>query len=367
MKETLNTSNKHILKLQLGAAMHNVSAAASALKRKVVGETEFSPDTIIDLSKHRMNMYQEGAEPKAEATLFNEFIENNPNTVRKKKDFVNTSDRYLGDKKIRLDRIRKFYGVENNQFKVGDLKDFSDETSIVPVRNRFGLVDSVAYNKPNPDSQRIIKEFNDSKDSHDQEILATLRKHQKLINSNDANNSVFDYKNFVKYRYNTENLYKKNPNIKIGDTQLAQQAKRVSELQNTEGVTYYSNKRAIPKQFIERSTPKMIYTAPNTGKSFFVSQKGTPDEKYANKLMEIIRQNGPIAPILLDNGRYSKWLPNQSENPNPIESYTENDFVRKNKAIFYIEGNNQIASHKQGGQLNKFDLSNILSIWKYKD
>ena len=94
-----------------------------------------SKDTVIDISDKKMDYAKVNENKDGKVILGGEFIEETNNSVRKVKDWINADSLdTFGDKKIKTKDINKFYGVENNKFKVGTLKDFDKETEVVPVR-----------------------------------------------------------------------------------------------------------------------------------------------------------------------------------------------------------------------------------------
>ena len=94
-----------------------------------------SKDTVIDISDKKMDYAKVNENKDGKVILGGEFIEEANNSVRKVKDWIDVDSLdTFGDKKIKTKDINKFYGVENNKFKVGTLKDFDKETEVVPVR-----------------------------------------------------------------------------------------------------------------------------------------------------------------------------------------------------------------------------------------
>ena len=81
------------------------------VKNKLSSESDGTFINLSDKNVSRINGNTKGVK----TILANEFVENNKNTVRKKKDFVNTTDTLLGDKKIPLSKISTFYGIEDGK------------------------------------------------------------------------------------------------------------------------------------------------------------------------------------------------------------------------------------------------------------
>jgi hypothetical protein len=68
--------------------------------------------------------------------LFNEFVEHPDNaTIRKAEWYKNNPDALVSDKHFPVSNFNKFAGIENGHFKLDDLHNFSDTTTIIPVRN----------------------------------------------------------------------------------------------------------------------------------------------------------------------------------------------------------------------------------------
>jgi hypothetical protein len=91
---------------------------------------------VIDLTDKKVSIINKNS-PNNKSILFNDFIEEKKNTIRKKKDFVNTTDTLLGDKNIPLSKISTFYGIENGKLKAGPLSSFNDTTTISPNRAKY--------------------------------------------------------------------------------------------------------------------------------------------------------------------------------------------------------------------------------------
>lgn len=88
----------------------------------------------IDLTnKHLSNV---NTKSKVNMVLANEFVETKyKNNIRKAKNFKHTTDTLIGDRRIKLSNINKFYGIENGKLKIDNIDNFSDETTVIPVRN----------------------------------------------------------------------------------------------------------------------------------------------------------------------------------------------------------------------------------------
>lgn len=102
--------------------------------KQVYNFIKYDKPIYLDLSdKYLRNVNKES---KVNAVLANDFVETKyKNNIRKAKDFKHTTDTLIGDKRIKLSNISKFYGIENGKLKINTLDKFDDETVIMPVRN----------------------------------------------------------------------------------------------------------------------------------------------------------------------------------------------------------------------------------------
>lgn len=213
----------------------------------------------------------------ANVVLTNDFVENNNNTIRKAKDFKNTNDTILGDKKIRLSNISQFYGIENGKLKVGKLNDFNDNTQVIPIRNRnVGKIKKVILKKDStPNYEYIVNKkypapglikglFNSKKAN---EILRKRIKYNKELIKNKVKTNDYHYR---------KNLYFINEN---NDT--------------------LNVKTDIGNAFRD----KILFSDEN-GNAIFVNRLYNDDiRNRLNRSLEEIN----LYPILVDNGRYSHY------------------------------------------------------------
>ena len=272
----------------------------------------------------------------------NEFIEKNNNTVRKAKDFKNTQDTLLGDKKINLDNISNFYGVENGKLKSGDINSFDDDTYVVPNRHKkTGKVKEILeFDEKVPPREEYKKELNKIHktiaDSHKDEYndyVNTIR------NSNGGRKPSDErlMRDFAKrYPEQEKELSKGN---KIIESTLAD-AKNHPIRKGFFGVT--ENNDTVP---IQNTGLKMMFSN-EKGNTAFVSGM----KQNREKLNEFLKEN-PSYPVMLDNGRYSHYRKDGDVNAYmAIGEKPENTYVIGAKKKAY------------GGKLNKGYNPYILNL-----
>lgn len=126
------------------------------VKNKINGD---GGGEVIDLSNKNVARIKSNTK-NVNSILTNEFVEHNDNTVRLKKDFVDTKDTLLGDRKIPLSKISTFYGIEDGKLKAGPLEIFDDSTTVVP--NRAKYVGKVREYHP---AEPTTKEYKDALDN----------------------------------------------------------------------------------------------------------------------------------------------------------------------------------------------------------
>lgn len=110
---------------------------ATYIKDKLIGVKNYLTynrvPRVIPLNE---NVQQLSPSDKADYILYNDFIEKNSNNVRKARDFKYTTDTLIGDRKIPLSNLPLFQGVVDNKLVVDSLKNFDDDTTVVPVRSK---------------------------------------------------------------------------------------------------------------------------------------------------------------------------------------------------------------------------------------
>ena len=142
--------------------IHNTKALKNTIVRKLGIKESDKPlsikDVSIDITNKPMTYAKVNQTAKGRTIIGGEFIENNPNTVRKAKDWLNANDFY-SDKNYPSKSVESFYGVENGIFKVGSASDFKPETEIVP--RRFGAENIKKAVIVNNKEMRLVNEKNE--------------------------------------------------------------------------------------------------------------------------------------------------------------------------------------------------------------
>lgn len=285
MKQAINNrknkQNKRLFSLEdINNALSYISpgiAIANYIYHKGKGiinylSSDSKKPVIINLKNK--NIRNVSKEKNVNAVLGNEFIERKHNTVRKAKDFKNTTDTLLGDKGIRLRNISQFYGVENNKLKVGSINQFNENTEVVPVRNK---------------NQGKLK---------------------KIINDTDT---IPDYTQMVESKYPALGLFKGMfmSGQKVKDYNLKRINYRNNLVKNHVPTNNYTIRRSL-KGITESGdtvtlhnnlTNKVIFTDEN-GNAIFVNK--LTDDNIRKKVNKILNAT-PLYPVMLDNGRYSHY------------------------------------------------------------
>lgn len=303
------------------------------LKNKYSG---IGDGTFIDLSNKNVSRIKSNTKG-VKTILTNEFVERNKNTIRKKKDFINTVDTLLGDKKIPLSKISTYYGIENGKLKAGPLNIFNDETIVVPNRAKYiGKIKEV--NPGKPESKEFKDAINRGVEQYNKEHgyeTDWLTKLLPFIHENPnyilLSNLVEEYgggkdahvKAIKKRREIINNLRKKYSNLGAGELPYL-----VTE--NNDTIRGYKL----------NASPKVMF-ANEKGNAVFVSNIRNPDN--INHLNKFLARN-PSYPIMIDNGRYSSYMDNF---PN-AEVYGG---LNRPDDMFIIGTTDRI-KYKEGGSIN---------------
>lgn len=136
-------------------------------KNFVKGKLNLYDPYIIDLSKENVSRITEDNHKESKSLLWNDFVENDQNSIRPAKDFINTDDNYIGDNNIPLSNISTYYGIEDGSLKAGDLSIFNPNTLVIPNRAKnIGKVQKIINNsneKTSSDSPYLaITQSNDT-------------------------------------------------------------------------------------------------------------------------------------------------------------------------------------------------------------
>ena len=131
--------------------------------------TDDQTGEVIDLTNKNVSRITPNTD-KLTAIYGNEFVENNANNIRTRKNFEHTTDTLIGDNKIRLSKISNFYGIENGKLKSGNISIFDQNSTVIPNRAKnIGKVKEIIFNDPLTEEQKdslktIWQEEEDKKD-----------------------------------------------------------------------------------------------------------------------------------------------------------------------------------------------------------
>ena len=255
--------------------------------------SEKDRSAFIDLSNKNVSRIKKNTKG-VETILTNEFVEDNDNTIKTKKQFKNTTDTLLGDKKIPLSKISTFYGIEDGKLKAGSLDDFKDETVVIPNRakNIGKVVKVIAPSKD--ETKKNYKIFRDSVsssvDAYNKERGYKpdfLTKLESLVAFQKPGpfNTLYDNTDSKEFRHvidSINNIYRPI----LNKTQL----KVINEKGDT--ISGYSL----------NATPKALF-ANEQGNAVFVSDLHDNERQLNDWLKE-----NPSYPIMVDNGRYGNFM-----------------------------------------------------------
>lgn len=322
------------------------------------------PAFFKELSNKNVQRVTEDNQNGIDYILGNNFQEDNQNDIRRKADFLNTSDTLLGDRKIPLSAISTYYGIEDGKLKAGTLDDFDDNTTVVP--NRAKNIGKIKEYHP------VSEEYKHNKISR----TGAFKLHE-MLNDSRVKEKMFDryfkqhpekekyLRQQIKDWYDIDNPTKEDlidaaydfdsdgilqdPILKeyfgMSDNLLDYAFDRNSK----PGFVVTENNDTIPNyQFNEE--PKGMFADEN-GHSIFFSGKSEDNVKQINDFLS----KYPSYPVMLDNGRYFNYT-----NNNNVNEYT-GGFMDPQKG--YIIGTEKAL----GGNLNMNDLSpNMISLWNNK-
>lgn len=244
----------------------------------------------IDLSNKRVkhikdnNIYDE--------ILFNDFVEhNNNNNIRKAKDFKNTTDTLIGDKKIPLSNMPYFIGVENGKLRIDKVNGFSDNTIIVPVRtkNREKVKEIINNEYIHYDNKNILyKKYPPATIGQQLANLFTFGYYTPREMTKEYIKNMLDYGNYLNDK-------------KIG---IPKKLNRYS-LVTTTGDT-------IPYDISLKFTNKHIFSD-EKGNAIFINNYANSSQLQKKELNEELKRT-PRYIFTPDNGRYGYTIKNTSRN-----------------------------------------------------
>lgn len=250
---------------------------------------------------------------QAGGVLWNDFVEKNDNAIREARDWRNTTDTLIGDKRIPLSNISQYYGIEDGHLKAGDLSLFGDDTRIIPIRNRnIGKVNYVGIDTvTTPDYSEIIHEKYPAPNFFERLFGIGERVTPEYIKARNEYAQSLYKTNTPATKYKT--LYKPYFLTQQGDTVYMENA----------GFKNHKNK---------------VVLSDENGNAVFV--KNLLDDNVRNSLNSKLGET-PLYPILIDNGRYSHYdlSGNVAGYRNPLDSdrsmyivgYANGGKLKKNK------------------------------------
>lgn len=302
-------------------------ASSRAVKRKI-GLEPIPATKIIDLKDKRMARFSGNTDPDSiDGILVSDFVEwNNPNNIRKVKDFRNTRDSLIGDQNIPLKEISQYWGVEDGKLKVGDLNTFRDNTTVVPKRNKnIGLVNKVRLYTPNRDSIKIYNRM--YKDAFKRDL-----KRQEDYYTQYFDSLGIEYPS----KYNPFRIWIEGLD-ELDSIQIKEFWRGFPSLEESSKIDKLRNPRI---QFVTDNGPVEATNNIGKNKMFFSNENG--DAIFVNNLQDINQEQldslnkrlraNPAYPVLVDNGRYSHYY----EKNGDYKKYISGDFHRPDETLFVI-------------------------------
>lgn len=324
-------------------AKQNVTALYNTVVRRVFGnEGNFD---MLDLSKDKLSRITSDTD-NVDKILANEFVEKNFNTIRKAKDYINTNDTLLGDKKIQLSKIKKFYGIENSKLKVDDIQNFDSNTEVVPVRTK-----GVSKIKEIIIPEKYIPTERD-KTLQDAYQSIYLDKLKQIADKYVPSAKVPWYMPGKVDAPKVDQYYDKIKNSKAPqDQEFIKEYLSITNWKKDKFRDLYKKMNDTPKYVttdndtvhIPRSISKFkTIFADEYGNSVFVNNLRDANKEELQKLNKNLQSN-PKYPITIDNGRYMHY---QKQNGN-YTTYTATDFWRDPKSLYVIG----TTKYKNGGEV----------------
>jgi len=179
-------------------------------------------DTVIDLKKNNLSFARIGEVVKGNTILGGDFIFNDPTAYyatdykKNPKSFKN-----VGHPNGLNNETTEYYGIQNNELKIGKINDFNDSTVVVPAPGNFNY--NSAYSTYNKGSGNTISKFihgTDNyvhlKDESNKDINLRVGKGKFIVHSPSTGAQEFVYGKDVKSLTNKINDFKKrNPDAKL--------------------------------------------------------------------------------------------------------------------------------------------------------
>lgn len=318
----------------LDRAVQAVKAGYNKIKKYFEEPSGFD---YIDLSNQNVARIRSNTQ-NVNSILANEFVEgDNPNTIRKAKDFIATRDTLLGDRNIPLSKISQYYGIEDNKLKVGDLNIFNPETTVIPNRAKnIGKVKKVLPAKKLPNDQKETLQ-NKLDSLTNKRINDRTQQLESLADSLNLEPTFFNYFNGILTNKSPKELAgldytSKNKIPLLTSKDLIEQIKLTKDklYPKSRLITEQNDTIQMPYYFLK---DKMMF-ADEVGNSIFINNLNSAKQEE----LDIINQkldSIPMYPILIDNGRYSDYYKSTSPTQN-YTTYTWQDLYRDPQSLFII-------------------------------
>lgn len=274
-----------------------------------------SAGEVIDLSDKKVSRITPDTK-NLTAIYGNEFVENNTNNIRTRKQFEETTDTLIGDKKIPLSKISTFYGIEDGKLKAGNLSTFDENTTVVPNRakniGKVKKIYKISHDSPEYQWAKAFDEQNKSKIISQRDSLTHAFLDSLNIPYNDAWYASFigesDAREAVMKMYhnkNTNESTKKYIRDVVWNTASVDQkrANRILSLSQLHFITEKNDTLSIRGANV--FGPKYMF-ADESGNSMFVYRPTALSDQQLDSLNVKLEQT-PMYPILIDNGRYSHY------------------------------------------------------------
>lgn len=325
---------------------HNILAGFKAFTRPF---SAVSDGQIIDFD-NPVRVYDDTENLKN--ILVNDFVEDTPNNIRAAKDFKNTTDTLIGDKQIPLSHFSNYYGLENGKLKIGNIGDFDDNTTVVPVRNKTRLVKSVDDIIGNTDSLKNLQTQYETYMTQKYPDLENRFKHtqEQLRELRDVYKNTPEFVKFLKGiasgftlgqydPYKTSQGYTRNDIVKEQRKILKQRASVV----NNDPTARRLQDDIDRASKLQLGYPKVAFITKSGDGSFMVTNINQYLGQKKDELNRKLQSVGGAYPVMVDNGRYQHYetvLPT-------YESYTSGDFYRNQNNMYVIGNKNQPLTQKK--------------------
>lgn len=300
--------------------------------------TDDQTGEVIDLTNKNVSRITPNTD-NLTAIYGNEFVENNANNIRTRKQFEETTDTLIGDKRIPLSRISNFYGIENGKLKAGDLSTFDENTVVIPNRaKKTGKIKEIIFTEPLSEHKidslrRVNRQEQSAYHMRLKEFADSLgmdygsNKFTQLFYGSPYSNLLDRYRKAIRNDSDQEFVKKYNELKKMSPRQM----EALNQLRH--GNISYVTESNDTIRMANTAMPafnKTIY-ADELGNSLFVNNTknlSKEQQDYVNEKLKVT----PMYPILIDNGRYQHY---QTEFPN-YNTYTSFDFNRDPKNMYVI-------------------------------